>query len=195
MAVAIAFIAGTFALGHVPSQLNRARVPDGPGAVWQRLRDVFHHTREWPWANEWPAGSSWKVARYVHDCTRPADRLLMAWSAPEMNVFSRRAFAGGETALLPVFRDPSTYESRVLARLSQQSVPIVLIDPDELEHFRRSYPAIGKYLETRFHKVGEFTPDARQIHIYVETSRQPTGTDGEFGWPCFAGPPAPATAG
>jgi hypothetical protein len=193
--VAIAVIAGTFALGHVPSQLNRARVPDGPGAVWQRVRDVFHHTRDWPWANEWPAGSSWKVARYVHDCTNSGDRLLMTWSAPEMNVFSRRVFAGGETALLPVFRDPSTYEGKVLARLSQQSVPIVLVDPDELEHFRQSYPAIGKYLETRFHKVGEFTPDARQIHIYTETSRTPAGSDEEFGWPCFASQSAAATAG
>jgi hypothetical protein len=184
-AIAIAFVAGTFVLGRVPSQLNRARIADGPGAAWQRARDVFHHTREWPWADQWPAGSGWKVARYVHDCTHSGDRLLMTWSAPEMNVFSRRAFAGGETALLPVFRDPSSYEPAVLARLSQQSVPIVLVDPDELEHFRQSYPAISKYLDAHFHKVGEFTPDPRKIHIYADINRQPSGTDAEFGWPCF----------
>ncbi len=195
IAVAIAFIAGTFMLGRVPSQLNRARVAAGPGAVWQRARDVFHHTREWPWANEWPAGSSWKVARYVHDCTHPGDRLLMTWSAPEMNVFSRRVFAGGETALFPVFRDPSSYEGAALARLSHQSVPIVLVDPDGLEDFYLAYPAIGKYFDARFRKVGEFTPDARKIHIYVDASRTPTGTDAEFGWPCFAAQSAPASAG
>jgi hypothetical protein len=189
--IAIVFVAGTFMLGRVPSQLNRARLADGPGAVWQRARAVFHDTRQWPWVSQWPAGSSWKVARYVHDCTRSGDRLLMTWSAPEMNVFSRRPFAGGETALLPVFRDPSSYEPAVLARLSRQSVPIVLVDPDELEHFRQSYPAISKYLDTRFHKVGEFTPDPRKIHIYAEINRQPAGTDAEFGWPCFA----PQTAG
>ena len=184
-AIAIAFVAGTVMLGHVPSQLDRARIADGPGAVWQRVRDVFHHTREWPWADEWPAGNSWKVARYVHDCTRPGDRLLMTWSAPEMNVFSRRVFAGGETALLPVFRDPSSYEPTVLARLSQQSVPIVLVDPDELADFRRAYPAISTYLDARFRKVGEFTPDARRIHVYADITRTPAGTDAEFGWPCF----------
>ncbi len=184
--IAIVFVAGTFILGRVPSQLNRARIADGPGGVWQRAQDVFHDTREWPWANQWPAGSSWKVARYVHDCTQSGDRLLMTWSAPEMNVFSRRAFAGGETALLPVFRDPSSYEPAVLARLARQSVPIVLVDPDELEHFRQSYPAISKYLDARFHKVGEFTPDPRKIHIYAEIHRQQAGTDAEFGWPCFA---------
>jgi hypothetical protein len=193
--VALGFITGTFLLGRVPSQLNRARVADGPGAVWQRIEDVFHHTREWPWASEWPAGNGWKVARYVHDCTRPGDRLLLTWSAPEMNVFSRRVFAGGETALMPVFRDPSGYEGAVLARLSRQSVPIVLVDPEVRADFYRAYPAIGKYLDERFRKVGEFTTDARQIHIYAERERRATGTDAEFGWPCFAAPPAPATAG
>ena len=194
-AIALAFVAGTFILGRVPSQLNRARVADGPGGVWQRARNVFHDTREWPWVDQWPAGSSWKVARYVHDCTQSGDRLLMTWSAPEMNVFSRRAFAGGETALLPVFRDPASYEPAVLARLARQSVPIVLVDPDELEHFRQSYPAISKYLDARFHKVGEFTPDPRKIHIYAEITRQPAGTDTEFGWPCFAARTATSTAG
>jgi len=194
-AIAIAFVAGTVMLGHVPSQLNRARIADGPGAVWQRARDVFHDTRQWPWAGQWPAGSSWKVARYVHDCTRSGDRLLVTWWAPEMNVFSRRVFAGGESTLLPLFRDPSTYEPAVLARLSQQSVPIVLVSPDELENFRQSYPAISKYLDARFHKVGEFTPDPRKIHIYAEINRQPVGTDAEFGWPCFAARTAASSAG
>jgi hypothetical protein len=194
-AVAIAFIAGTVILGHVPTQLNRTQVSGGPGAVWQRVKDVSHHTRQWPWGSYWPAGNGWRVARYVHDCTHPGDRLLMTFSAPEMNVFSRRVFAGGETAMLRVFRDASRYEGAVLARLSQQSVPIVLVDPDELVYFRRVYPSIGKYLDDRFHKAGEFTPDAHKIHIYVETNRTPVGVDAEFGWPCFAKPSSPTIAG
>jgi len=129
--------------------------------------------------------NGWKVARYVHDCTASNDRLLMTWSAPEMNVFSRRVFAGGETALLPVFRAPSQYEPAVLARLLTQSVPIVLVDPDGLEDFERVYPAIGEYLDERFHKVGQFNPDDRAIAVYVERTRPPTGIDPEFGWPCF----------
>jgi hypothetical protein len=192
MAVAIAFVAGTFMLGHVPSQLNRARVAAGPEAVWQRVEDVFHYTRDWPWANAWPAGTGWKVARYVHDCTRPGDRLLMTWSAPEMNVFSRRAFAGGETALLRIFRQPREYESSVVARLSRQSVPIVLVNPKEIDTFERAYPALSRHLADRYRKAGQFTDDERQIDIYVETSRSQSGTDGEFGWPCFA---APASGG
>ncbi len=73
----------------------------------------------------------------------------------------------------------------MLARLSQQSVPIVLVDPDELADFRRAYPAISTYLDARFRKVGEFTPDARRIHVYADITRTPAGTDAEFGWPCF----------
>jgi hypothetical protein len=124
----------------------------------------------------------------VHDCTRPEDRLLLTWSAPEINVFSRRVFAGGETALFPVFRPPREYEPSVLARLTQQSVPIVLVDPEMLDDFHRSYPALSRYLGEHYRKAGEFTPDERKIHIYVETSRSPTGIDEEFGWPCYAAP-------
>jgi hypothetical protein len=186
VALATAFVLGTLVLGQAPSRLDQARILDGPRAFWQRAQTVFQHTREWPWATEWPAGNGWKVARYVHDCTGPDDRLLVTWSAPEMNVFSRRVFAGGETALLPIFRPPAQYEPSVVARLSRQSVPIVLVDPDGLEEFERLYPDIKRWLDDRFHRVGQFSPDDRPIDVYVDRNRTRTGTDAEFGWPCFA---------
>jgi hypothetical protein len=186
VAVAAGFVLGTLVLGQAPSRFNQARILEGPRASWQRARTVYQQTREWPWSAQWPAGNGWKVARYVHDCTSPDDRLLVTWSAPEMNVFSGRAFAGGETALLPVFRPPAEYEPSVVARLSRQSVPIVLVDPHGREAFERVYPAISAYLDQHFHKVGQFSPDDRPIDVYVDRKRPRTGTDAEFGWPCFA---------
>lgn len=186
MALSAGFVLGTLVLGETPSRLDQARIFEGPQAIWERGQTVFQHTREWPWSSQWPAGNGWKVARYVHDCTQPDDRLLVTWSAPEMNVFSRRVFAGGETALMPVFRQPALYEPSVVARLSTQSVPIVLVDPNGLEEFEQVYPAIAEYLGERFHKVGQFHPVDRPIDVYVEKNRTPTGFDAEFGWPCFA---------
>jgi hypothetical protein len=180
------FVLGTLVLGEIGTRIDHAKIREGPGALWTRARSVFHDTRDWPWAGQWPIGDSWHVARYVHDCTNPDDRLLVTWSAPEMNVFSRRVFAGGEVALFPVFRPPSEVEPAVLARLSRQSVPIVLINPDGLEEFERVYPAIVEYLEERFHKVGQFSPQESPIDVYVDRTRLRTGTDAEFGWPCFA---------
>lgn len=189
VALSSGFALGTLVLGQAPSRVERSGILGGPGAVWQRAQTVFQDTREWPWSTQWPAGNGWKVARYVHDCTRPDDRLLVTWLAPEMNFFSRRVFAGGETALLRIFRQPSQYEPSVVARLSTQSVPIVLVDPDGLEEFERVYPAIAEYLDERFYKVGQFRPDGRPIDVYVDRTRPRTGTDAEFGWPCFAAAP------
>jgi hypothetical protein len=180
------FVLGTLVLGQTPDRIGRARIMEGPGAVWNRAQMLFQDTHTWPWASQWPVGSGWRVARYVHDCTTPSDRLLVTWLAPEMNVFSRRVFAGGESRLVPIVRPPMQYEPSVLARLSGQSVPIVLVDAETLDDFHRVYPALSRHLDTRYHKTGEFASDQRTIHIYVETSRPQTGIDEEFGWPCFA---------
>jgi hypothetical protein len=185
IALSSGFVLGTFVLGTVLIRLDHSGITRGPGAVWEQLQGVFRGTREWPWSGQWPASNGWKVARYVHDCTKPDDRLLVTWFAPEMNVFSRRAFAGGETALLPLFRTPALYEPAVVARLEKQSVPIVLVDPDAFEYFESVYPAVGEYIDERYHKVGQFSPDERPIDVYVDRTRTRTGTDAEFGWPCF----------
>ena len=183
--LASVFVVGTMVLGHVLIRVDQARMLEGPRAMFERAQEVFHQTREWPWPNQWPAGNGWKLARYVHDCTRPDDRLLVTWFAPEMNVFSRRVFAGGETSLLRIFRQPSTYEAYVLARLSRQSVPIVLVDPDGLQAFEEIYPEIGEHLDERYQKIGQFSPEDRPIDVYADRTRERTGTYAEFGWPCF----------
>jgi hypothetical protein len=51
------------------------------------------------------------------------------------------------------------------------------------------YPAIAEYLDERFHKVGQFSPDDRPIEVYADRKRPRTATDAEFGWPCFAAAP------
>jgi hypothetical protein len=180
------FVLGTIVLGQTPAVLARSGIREGPRAVWERARVLFRRPDEWAWERRWTTGSGWKVARYVHDCTTPADRLLLTWFAPEINVYSRRVFAGGETFLMPIFRQPALYEPSVLTRLSQQSVPIVLVAA--LDDFRRAYPALGRHLGDRYHQAGEFATDDGKIQIYVETSRPQAGTDKEFGWPCFAAP-------
>jgi hypothetical protein len=179
------FALGTIVLGQTPAVLARTGIWEGPRAVWERARVLFQRPDEWAWERRWTTGSGWKVARYVHDCTNPDDRLLLTWFAPEITVYSRRVFAGGETFLMPVFRQPAQYEPSVLARLSRQSVPIVLV-AETLDDFDRVYPALSRHLRDRYHKAGEFPTDDGKIQVYVETSRPQAGIDKEFGWPCFS---------
>jgi hypothetical protein len=194
IALSSGFVVGTMVLGRTPAVLARTGIREGPLAVWQRTRNLFHYTDEWASDRRWTAASGWKIARYVHDCTNPDDRLLLTWFAPEINVYSHRVFAGGEAALMPAFRQAAQYEPSVLARLSRQSVPIVLA-AETLDEFHRVYPALSKHLGAHYHKAGEFVADGGKIQIFVETSRPQAGIDEEFGWPCFAAPRSPLSPG
>lgn len=194
IALSSGFVVGTLVLGRTPAVLARTGITEGPHAVLKRARNLFHYTDEWASDRRWTSSSGWKIARYVHDCTNPDDRLLLTWFAPEINVYSHRVFAGGEAALMPAFRRAAEYEPSVLARLSRQSVPIVLA-AETLDDFHRVYPALSRHLGAHYHKAGEFLIDGGKIQIYVETSRPQAGIDEEFGWPCFAAPRSPLSSG
>jgi hypothetical protein len=172
--------------GSAPAELEQSRVAEGREAVVQRFNQVVSETRNWPWSSDWPAGDDWQVAVYVHDCTRPEDRLLVTWNAPEFNFFSRRGFAGGETLLVPVFRSPAGYETAVMNRLRRQSVPIILGELGEWDYFAGRYPAIADHIARRYRRVGDHDFRAgHHIVVFVDKERTPTGVDSKFGWPCF----------
>jgi hypothetical protein len=177
----------TAVIGVLMDHLDDTLVLRGPRAAIARAREVVLRTTAWPWRYDWPAGNDWRVARYVHDCTRPGDRLLVAASAPQFNFFSGRVFAGGETILLMVLRPPETVEPAVLARLEQQSVPIILAEAQDWPFFVMTYPRLASYIDERYRAAGvaDFGTN-HQITVWVERSRSPSGTDPEFGFPCFA---------
>lgn len=187
VAAGLAFV--VLATGRVTAtdeHIRNTQVLEGPAAVLRRAGTVAATTRQWPWPLQWPANEDWRVARYVHDCTAPGDRLLVTWEAPEYYVFSRRAFAGGETLLWPPFRPPHTYEAGVVERLKTQSVPIVLHEAGRLAEFAEMYPRLIAYLEARYRRAGDrdFGP-GHHVLVYVERGREVRGRDREFGWPCF----------
>jgi len=152
-----------------------------------RAASVARSARDWPWPAQWPGDDEWRVARYVHDCTRPGDRLLVTWFAPEYYVFSRRPFAGRETVLMPLYRDPSTYERRVLETWHRQSVPIVLAEESTYPGFAAAYPALADYISTHYREVATMASRGDRIRIYAERGRDFTRTDAELGWECLGG--------
>ncbi len=177
----------TSRVGDASSALPRSGLLDGPAAVEERIADVTQDARTYPWARQWPAGSGWRVARYVRDCTAPTDRLLVTWNKPEMYVWAQRAFASGETLLVPALRPPEMFAARALDRLRGQSVPIVLVQPSTYaQDFLRLYPDIAAFIDARYTRVGHFGNDDRDdVDVYVLKDRTPASVDPEFQWPCF----------
>jgi hypothetical protein len=185
--VVLGLFLATGLVGDAVNAFPRTELMGGPTAVLQRIGDVSEDARTYPWARQWPAGSGWRVARYVRDCTAPTDRLLVTWNKPEMYVWAQRPFASGETLLVPALRPPEMFAARALERLRGQSVPIVLVQPSTYaEDFLRLYPDIAAFIDTRYTRVGHFGNDDRDdVDVYVAKDRAPTGVDPEFQWPCF----------
>jgi hypothetical protein len=184
--LAIVVVVSAVLLGRAGEMLSRTEVFAGPGAMIARAAAIARSARDWPWSAQWPGGEEWKVARYVHDCTAPGDRLAVTWFAPQFYVFSQRPFAGRETVLMPLYRDPSTYEPRVLEAWMRQSVPIVLAEQSTYSRFVAAYPALAEFIATHYRQVAAMPSRGDTILIYAERSRDVTRRDAELGWECPA---------
>ena len=63
---------------------------------------------------------------YLRACTRPDDRVLVLADASEVLAFAGRLFAGGHPTFRAGFYTLPADQALTIARLSRQSVPVVL---------------------------------------------------------------------
>jgi hypothetical protein len=161
-----------------------------PLQAFASAQQTTRGARDWPWSTQWPGDEEWRLAVYIHDCTRADERLLVTWQAPEFFYFSRRVFAGREGALLRLLRAPATYEQKVLDAWQHQSVPIVLTSDESDAEFADLFPALERHLETAYAVAGTTRwPGRPSITVHVDKNRVPIRTDPEFGLPCFTEDP------
>lgn len=186
-ALAIVVILCVYRLGG--SEFERAgQFALHPTASFERAVQTTRSARDWPWALQWPGDSEWRLARYIHDCTNPDDRMLVTWAAPEFYFFSKRPFAGREGPLFPVLRRPASFEPQILDAWKQKRVPIVLTNEESYKEFATTFPALAAHLATAYAAAGTTQWDERPaITVHVDRSRVATGRDPEFGLPCFSG--------
>ena len=186
IAAGIVFAVAVTSMTSLREKIDETRVREGTSAMLAQARDVVDRSSRWPWAGEWPSGGGYALVPYLNRCSTSGDRLLVLWNAPQFNVFSRRAFAGGETLLMPLFRETSTYEPAVLAKLDRQRVPFVLADLELKPDFDRAYPGISSRIASRYTQARVFDYDGQRIALFVDNTRQSLGNDRAFNLPCFA---------
>jgi len=74
-------------------------------------------------------------------------------------------------------------QGAMIARWRQEPVPIVLVPTaaeDEVE-----IPFIFEYLRSRYRDAGVIELDRGPMRVFVDEGRQPVGTFGATGLPCF----------
>ena len=131
-------------------------------------------------------GSMQALIQYVHTCTKPDDRVLALWFAPELYYFAQRGFAGGMAVFFGGHWSEPRFQQRITEALSSQDVPLV-IDVGRYEDFGIFFPIVDRYLQQTFDVAGEtdFGLNDQRFRIRAAKNRQPVGTYAGSQLPCF----------
>lgn len=159
----------------------------GPRAVMGRVANVVKELGTSPPIDAWaPVGSTGLkgLIRYVHGCTKPTDRLIVTWFAPELFFYSGRAFAGGQKAFHHDHFSSAADQRVTLARLERQSVPIVLVDVGRYKEFEEKFALVHRYLLAHYTIAREFDFGER-YRILIDRRAIPSGTYAPLSLPCF----------
>ena len=185
----LSILVSTYTFGDVSGKLRDAGLSDSWEETSRRFQTARADLARLP-PMIWPQGDlegTLPVSRYVAECTRPADRVFVADYAPEVLVFAKRLFAGGQSTVSLSFYKSEADQRRTLARLEQQSVPIIIADAREFEEgFVDDYPLLAQHLAEHYREAGTIAVEEEpRFLVFVEANRPSSGMDPYFGLPCF----------
>jgi hypothetical protein len=177
--------------------LQRSGMLSGPAVMAARGAEVVKALATSPPIDfAAPPGRMGRAAlmRYVHACTRPTDRLLVA-SQRAVNYrfyfYSGRGFAGGHPTFHPRLSPSLEDQQLIVARLQAQSVPLALMDVTQKQSFESDFGLVHQYLMANYVPVressfGDAQPDATVFRVLVDRRVAPTGVYEPLSLPCFS---------
>lgn len=128
------------------------------------------------------------LVHYLRECTRPDDRILVTYFAPEIAFFAQRGFAGGIAALHGGHWSEPRFQQRSLQSLSADP-PVLIIRRSLDTEFRQSYPLLAGYIAKHYRRVGTTASLAgagpETLVLLARRDREPTATHGTSSLPCF----------
>jgi len=176
------------AVGDVPEQLDRASLFGGLGRMPQRFAERAAELRD-PYAErQMPAGPVAALVpflKYVERCTTPAHRLFVPGYAPEVSVYARRPFAGGDSMFLPNYHASADYDRQVAGRLERETVAFVVWG-SRWENALDRLPSAAAYVKERFVPLTSYPlNEGRRVRVLVNRTLPVVRVDSATGWPCF----------
>jgi len=171
-------------------ELDTSGLSDSWGKIARRYSAVRSELSGLPpltWAGNSEPSGVMAAAAYVAQCTRPDDRVLVTGPTHEIPVLARRRFAAGQAMFKLSLYTSERDQQQALARLEQQSVPLVLADVREFEGgFLSDYPLVARHLEQHYRDAGTIDVDEEpRLRVFVDARRAPVRLDSRFGLPCF----------
>ena len=188
-AAMLVMLPAMFVGGEVPAELHAAGMSQSWEATGKQFRRAHAGLQQLPpdvWTDALSQGTL-VAARYLAECTGPDDRVLLATYAPQVPVFARRRFAAGQGTFGLAFYESEAQQREAVARLQQQSVPVVIGSYEEFEgEFVADYRHVSRYVAGRYDEAGVLNADGRPLYrVFVARDRVPRRIHPELGLPCF----------
>jgi hypothetical protein len=178
--------ASLWSVVNLSDRLDQAGLTRGVRGVWRSARGIVEKGAAKSWEPYWPAGYAPPIVDYLARCTRPSDRLLLTFFAPEYYLFAGRPFAAGQSQFFRESFATERDQAVMLERIRAQTVPFVLIDDAEQAQFARAFPRLASYLSENYTVRARFPRDdeGATIAIAVRNDLHPRTSFGEPLWPC-----------
>jgi len=182
--------AAAYAFSDVRRELDTSGLSDSWEKVTRRyeaVRDELSGLPPAAWQGHADRSGVLSAARYVAECTASDDRILVTGATHEVPVLARRRFAAGQAMFKLSLYTSERDQQRALARLEQQSVPIVLADARDFDAgFLSDYPLVASRVAERYKEAGTIDVDEEpRLRVFVDGRRQPARLDARLGLPCF----------
>ena len=190
LALLVVAVMAAGATDDLPRRLEKAMLDTSLDDALDRTDRVWRDVaKSFPIADDPDANpdSLLTLSLYLRQCTRPTDRVFVQHYIPQVLALAERGFAGGHADLRPGFFESEQMQRLTVARLKQQSVPVVLVGAsDDLGGFRHSFPIVVSYFDQQYERVAEHTFDGRfSIRLLVNHDARATGRFQPLDWPCF----------
>jgi len=176
-------------VGSTIEQLDRAgllvtwrRIPEFAAEVSTALHEQ-HAERQLP---SRAAHALWPFYAYVDRCTTHDHRLLVGGFAPEVPVFTQRAFAGGQLGFVQGYYEGEQYQRLVLQRLSREVVPFVVLPGEAaINQFGAGFRLLANYVRVRYIPLVTLGDDpSTAVQVLFDGELPVAARDPETGWPC-----------
>jgi len=153
----------------------------------ERAEGIIEELRTEPLVDAWAdpgVHGTGGLARYLHECTQPEDRILVPFFKPLLYVYAERGFAGGQWRFLPRFHNSTEDQKAALRKLGTERVPVAIVHRSEWESFRAEWPLLVQHVESRYQRIEDYQPEGENVEVWVERNRVPsTMVDGTV--PCY----------
>jgi hypothetical protein len=179
--------ASVVVIGATKEQLDRAQAFDGLARVTKQFSDRASQLRARLPAEQMPSRTAHALLpffAYADRCLTQSDHVLVPAFLPEVPVWARRPFAGGQVVFQAGALDGAEDHRQVMERLNRQRVPVVVLSSDA-DLVTAEFGELAGFIASHF-------PDMIPVSVAAESSirvgfdpRMAVKRDAETGWWCY----------